>query len=56
MAHKLRTIFNLTISIFVSVLHFGQYRGKFRRMVLLYTLVLVFIPHTGHRTQCDSLS
>lgn len=56
MDHKLRTIFNSTTLIFVSVLHLGQYRGKFRRTVLLYTLVLVFIPHTGHRTQYDSLS
>ena len=56
MAQKLRTIFNLTTSIFVSVLHLGQYSGKFRSTVLVYTLVLVFMPHIGHRIQYDSPS
>ena len=48
------TIFNCTISILVSILHFGQKSGNLIRTVSAYTFVRVFLPHVGQGTQRES--
>ena len=48
-------IVNLSISINVSFLHFGQNRGNCFSTVSSRTLFLVLFPHTGHFTHSVSL-
>ena len=43
-------IFSCCTLISVSCLHFGQYNGKFLSSVSTRILILVLLPHIGHKT------
>ena len=47
LAHLLTVIFSCAISTRISVLHFGQYSGKFSTTVSSHTLVRVLLPQMG---------
>lgn len=51
LAHLLFAIFSCRTSIFVSLLHLGQYSGKLNITVSAYTLVRVLLLQTGQRIQ-----
>lgn len=54
LAHLLFAIFSCSTSIFVSLLHLGQYSGKLNITVSEYTLVRVLLSQIGQRIHLES--